>query len=429
GAMEPLKESPAFLAFIAAVSNPFVAILVGIVVTAVIQSCSASIGILQALSITGVIGYDVALPMVIGMCIGACAPVLLSALSANVNGKRTAAIYLIFNVTGAVILLVPFYILHGFMEFAFMGEMATSMGIAIVNTIFKVGATLLLMPFAGLLNKLVVLIVHDKSSKEEAKEESLLDPLLLPYPSLALEQCRRAMAIMSNAALENLKSSIGLMTTYDEDLFEAVRKGEDVVDSLEDRIGDYIVKLNAKELEDAETRVSSMFLTSIGNVERISDHAVNISELAQELHDKKLSFSDRALQSLDYCLKASLEIAELTLRDEYWEDPTVVHRITALEEVMDVLTKELKAGHIHRVQSGHCTLELGFIFNDLLNNLERVSDHCANIAIAVQESKDEGVNAHEYMSTLNRKDRMEYKTQLQRYLKKYHTPLHNEGEM
>ena len=423
GAMEPLKTSPAFLNFISAVSNPFLAILVGILVTAVIQSCSASIGILQALSVTGVIGYGVALPMVIGMCIGACAPVLLSALSANVNGKRTATVYLIFNLTGAVILMVPFYILHGILDFSFMGQVADSMGIAILNTVFKVAATLLLMPFAGLLKKLVVLLIPNKAPEKTTVEENLLDPLLLPYPPLALEQCRRAMEIMSATACENIVAAIELMAKYDDEGFQAVQRREDTVDTLEDRVGDYLVRLNAKELGEGETAASGMLLTCLGNVERISDHAVNIAELAQELHEKKISFSATARKELEGCLAAAREIAERTLCPGMEGDPSAVHKITALEEVMDVLTKELKARHIHRVQSGQCTLELGFVFNDLLNNLERVSDHCANIAIAVEESKNRAVNAHEYRNTLNRKDRLEYQKQLQTYLKKYCEPV------
>ena len=423
GAMEPLKTSPWFLDFIAAVSNPFLAIFVGIIVTAIIQSCSASIGILQALSVTGVIGYEVALPMTIGMCIGACAPVLLSALSANIHGKRTATVYLIFNLVGATVLMVPFYILHGVMDFGFMDQTATSMGIAILNTVFKVSATVMLMPFAGLLRRIVILILPDKDKATESEEEKLLDPLLLPYPPLALEQCRRAVELMSTAAYENVIRAIDLMNQFTPESFEAVLKGEDLVDTLEDRVGDYLVKLNAKELGVGETRTSAMFLTNLTNIERISDHAVNIAELAQELHEKKITFSAEALKELEYCFLASKEITELTLHTADWEETSLTHRITALEEVMDVLTKDMKVGHIHRVQAGECTLELGFVFNDLLNNLERVSDHCANIAIAVQESKDAAVNAHEYMNTLNRKDRLEYRTQLQAYLKKYHSPI------
>ena len=423
GAMEPLKTSPMFLDFIAAVSNPFLAMLVGILVTAVIQSCSASVGILQALSITGVIGYDVAVPMVIGMCIGACAPVLLSALSANVNGKRTAVVYLIFNVVGALILMVPFYIINAFVGFEFMGQTANSMGIAIINTIFKVSATILLMPFAGLLQKIVTMLIPDKSAKETPAEDNLLDPLLLPYPPLALEQCHRAMELMSTTAYENLISAIELVSVFDQEKFESIQRGEDLVDTMEDRVGDYLVKLNANKLGEAETTASGMILTCLGNVERISDHAVNIAELAQELYEKKIEFSPTARQELDRCFEAAKEIAMLTLRPEEGEDPTLAHKITALEEIMDLLTKELKAGHIQRVQAGHCTLELGFVFNDLLNNLERVSDHCANIAIAIEESKDRTVNAHDYMSSMNRKARMEYQTQLQAYLKKYYHPV------
>lgn len=214
-------------------------------------------------------------------------------------------------------------------------------------------------------------------------------------------------------------SNIDLVYKFDHEAFETVEKRENLVDTLEDRVGDYLVMLNAKELGDEETRTSPMYLTNLGNVERISGHAMNIAELSRELQGKKTAFSHEAQRELEYCFGAAKEIVGLTLRPEDPEDGTLTHRITALEEVMDVLTRDMKTGHIHRVQSGNCTLELGFIFNDLLNNLERVSDHCANIAIAAEESKEAAVNAHEYMNTLNPKDRQEYRTQLHAYLKKY----------
>ena len=421
GAMAPLKTSPFFLDFISAVSNPFVAMLVGVIVTAIIQSCSASIGILQALSVTGVIGYEVALPMVVGMCIGACAPVLLSAIGANVNGKRTSMVYLIFNLTGALILMVPFYILHSIFDFAFMGTTATSMGIAILNTVFKVSATLLLMPFAGLLRKIVTMLIPEQTDAEEdTLEDTILDSRLLDYPPLALEQSARAIRLMTTASQKNLVSAIGLLTQYDSSVFDKIQNRENKVDTFEDKLGDYLVLLNAKPLSAEETRTSAKYFTYLGNLERISDHAVNIAELAQELHDKKITFSEQALKELRVCLDAALEIANMTVEAIETDDHKLVQKITALEEVMDLLTKELKSGHIHRVQSGQCTLELGFIYNDIANNLERVSDHCSNIAISILEAKEPSLNAHDYLRSLNRKDHENYQAQLRFYLDKYY---------
>ncbi len=421
GAMAPLKTSPVFLDFISAVSNPFVAMLVGVIVTAIIQSCSASIGILQALSVTGVIGYEVALPMVIGMCIGACAPVLLSAIGANVNGKRTSMVYLIFNLSGALILMVPFYILHSVIGFGFMETTATSMGIAILNTVFKISATLLLMPFAGLLRKIVIMLIPDqKDAEEDTLEDTILDSRLLAYPPLALEQASRAIGMMATATQKNLVGAIDLLTAYDQAVFDKIQNRENKVDTFEDKLGDYLVQLNAKPLSEGETRTSAKYFTYLGNLERISDHAVNIAELAQELYEKKITFSEMALKELRICLDAALEIAQITLDAIASDDNKLVQKVTALEDVMDVLTKELKSGHIRRVQSGQCTLELGFVYNDIANNLERVSDHCANIAIAISEAKEPAINAHDYLRTLNRKDHEMYQAQLRFYFEKYH---------
>ena len=424
GAMAPLKESAVFLDFISAVSNPLLAMLVGAVVTAIIQSCSASIGILQALSVTGVIGYDVALPMVVGMCIGACAPVLLSAIGANTNGKRTAFVYLIFNLAGAVILMIPFYIIHSFVGFDFMGDTATSIGIAILNTVFKVAATLLLIPFAGLLMKIVTLIVPDqKDGEEEPIDENLLDSRLLAYPPLALEQSGRAINLMITASLKNLYNSLGLLKAFDQSIFDKILRREDRVDSFEDRLGSYLVQLNLKSLSDEETRTSAKYFTYLSNIERISDHAVNIAELAQEMHVKQIVFSPKALKELEVCFAASEEIAQLTGEAIENNDPALAHKVAPLEEVIDLLTKEMKSGHIQRVQSGQCTLELGFVFNDIVNNLERVSDHCANIAIAILESMDPAMNAHGYLASLNHMAQEEYQTMLQMYIEKYYQNL------
>ena len=423
GAMDPLKEDPNFKGFISAVSNPFLAMLVGIIVTAVIQSCSASIGILQALSVTGIIHYDVALPMVVGMCIGACAPVLLSAIGANVNGKRTSMVYLIFNLTGAIILMIPFYVIHSFVNFSFMGDTANSMGIAILNTVFKVSATLLLMPFAGLLRKIVTILIPDQKNAEDSLEDTILDSRLLAYPPLALEQSSHAIHLMAESSRKNLVDSIQLLKEFDQETFDKIQNRENKVDTFEDKLGDYLVLLNAKPLSQEETRTSAKFFTYLTNLERISDHAVNIAELAQELHHKKIAFSEKALKELNICLDAALEIAQLTAEAVENDDHNLVQKITSLEEVMDLLTKYLKNGHIQRVQAGHCTLELGFIYNDIANNLERVSDHCANIAIAIFESKEPALNAHDYLRTLNRKDHEHYQAQLQSYISKYYTPL------
>lgn len=420
GAMEPLKESQAFLSFISAVSNPLLAMLVGIVVTAVIQSCSASIGILQALSITGVISYDVAIPMVVGMCIGACAPVLLSAIGANVNGKRAAFTYLFFNLSGAALLMIPFYVADLFVQFDFMDMPAASMGIAIVNTVFKIGATILLAPFSRLFVKLVTAVIKDKSGAEEENyEENLLDDRFLDYPPLALEQSGKTMNQMTGATFKNIQKSIELLSAFDQVKFDKIMSREENVDRIEDRLGSYLVRLHTKQLSDTEYRLSARYLGYMTNVERISDHSVNVAELARELHEKKISFSPRALHDLTVCTNAVLEICELTKAAMDNMDYMLAGKVKPLEEIVDIMSKELKAGHVQRIQNGQCTLELGFIFNDLLNNFERVSAHCSNIAITVLESQDSHLKSHDYVGTLDRSNQNTYELQLQFYRNKY----------
>ena len=420
GAMAPLKESPVFLDIISAVSNPLVAILIGAAVTAVIQSCSASIGILQALSVTGVIGYDAALPMVVGMCIGACAPVLLSAIGANINGKRAAFTYLFFNLSGALLLLIPFYIVNIFVPFEFMKLPATSLGIAILNTIFKVSATVLLAPFSKLMVKLVASVIKDKTGAEDDEfEENLLDDRFLDYPPLALEQCGKTMDQMSRAAFKNIHKSIELLSSFNPEKRDKILSREEKVDRFEDRLGSYLVQLHAKQLSDGENHVSARYLSYLTNVERISDHSVKIAELSQELHEKKISFSPQALHDLTICIDAVNEICELTQSAMENMDYMLAGKVKPLEEIVDAMTKELKLGHIQRVQSGQCTLELGFIFNDLLNNFERVSDHCSNIAITILESQDSQLKEHDYVASLGRVDHNTYELQLQFYKNKY----------
>ena len=419
GAMAPLKQSPVFLEFISAVSNPMVSLLVGIVVTAIIQSCSASIGILQALSVTGVIGYDVAIPMVIGMCIGACAPVLISAIGANLNGKRAAFVYLYFNVSGAVILMSLFYIANAFMHFDIMNQTATSMGLAVVNTVFKVAATVILAPMAGLLEKLAVLTIKEKKGGEEAYEENLLDERFLNYPSVALEQSGKTMEQMIHAAFKNLVKATEILNVYSQSEFDNIMSREDKVDRFEDSLGSYLVRLNAKELSDGETRTAAKYLTCLTNVERISDHASNIAELAQELAEKKIRFSEQAERELEVCVNAVTEILELTNKAVQNDDLKAVTMVEALEEVIDVLTRKVKNNHIRRVQSGNCTLELGFIFNDCLNNIERVADHCSNIGVAVLEAFDPHVHAHGYLKTLKENAGKDFQTLMNDYTIKY----------
>lgn len=419
-AMAPLKTSPAFLNFISAVSNPLVSLLVGVVVTAIIQSCSASIGILQALSVTGVIGYDVAIPMVVGMCIGACVPVLLSAIGANVNGKRTAFVYLYFNLIGAIILMIGFYLVNLFARFGIMEQTATSMGIAIVNTIFKVAATILLAPFARLMEKLAVLTIKEKQgSEEETFEESLLEERFLEYPALALEQCGRAIDLMTHAAFKSFKKSTDLLSGFHQEKYAKIMSREDIVDRYEDTLGSYLVRLNTKALSEEETQTAAKYLACLTNLERISDHAVNLADLGRELEEKGIRFSAQAQQELNTCIAAVLEILDMTQKALQDNDLELAKMVEPLEDTIDVLVKKCRNHHIQRVQAGNCTLELGFIFNDCLHNMERVADHCSNLAMTVLESTISTVHGHDYLRSLKESGDNQYQIMVAGYMSKY----------
>lgn len=419
-AMEPLKESEAFLNFISAVSNPLLSLLVGILVTALIQSCSASIGILQALSVTGAISYDVAIPMVLGMCIGACVPVLISSITANVNGKRAAFIYLYFNLAGSIIFMVVFYLLNAIFDFAFMDTAATSVGIAICNTIYKVSATVVLAPFASVLEKVAVMTIRDKSTEEDEEYQgNLLDERFLNYPPLAIEQSGKTMELMTQAAFKNLFRSIELLANFNQEKFDKIMSRENVVDRYEDTLGGYLVRLNGKVLSDQETQASAKYLHCLTNVERISDHAVNLAELAAEMNEKQITFSQEARDQLGVCVEAIQEIAELARDCLLRDDLAMARKVEPLEEVVDQLTEELKVRHIHRLQVGDCTLELGFIFNDCINNFERVADHCSNIAVAVLETADMDLQAHDYLRGLRQNNEEEFHRWLVFYENKY----------
>ena len=419
-AMEPLKTSPAFLNFISAVSNPLVSLLVGVVVTAIIQSCSASVGILQALSITGVIGYDVAIPMVIGMCIGACVPVLLSAIGANVNGKRTAFVYLYFNLVGATVLMTAFYIANAFLHFELMDQTATSIGIAIVNTVFKVSATVILAPFARLLEKLAVLTIKEKKSPDEDEfQENLLEERFLDYPPLALEQCGRAVDMMTHAAFKSLKKATDLLGEFSQEKYDKIMSREELVDRYEDTLGSYLIRLNTKALSEKETQIVARYLSCLTNLERISDHAVNLADLGKELAEKKIKFSNQAQQELKICIAATLEILDMTQKAMANNDVDLVKMVEPLEDAIDVLVKKCKNHHIQRVQAGNCTLELGFIFNDCLHNMERVADHCSNLAVTVLETTVSDVHSHDYLRSIKESGDNQYQIMLAGFTAKY----------
>ena len=419
--MKPLRNSAVFIEFMSAVSNPLLSLLIGAVITAIIQSASASIGILQALSATGVIGYDAAIPMIIGMCIGACAPVLFSAIGANVNGRRAAFVYLYFNVAGAVILMPIFYIIHAIVDFSFMHMPVDTVGIAIINTAFNTLATIALIPVVGLFEKLTVATIRDKkkAADEDEFEEALFEERFLNYPPLALEQSGRAIDKMIHASFKSLKKSTDLLSVYNQEKYDKIMSREDVVDRYEDALGAYLIRLNTKALSEKETKTAARYLSCLTNLERISDHAVNLADLGKELEEKKIQFSEQGQGELRVCINAVLEILDLTQRALQENNVELAKMVEPLEETIDLLTKKSKSNHIRRVQAGMCTLELGFIFNDCLHNMERVADHCSNIAVAVLESANSSVHAHGYLRSIKEDHNNQYQVLLAGYTSKY----------
>ena len=419
-AMDPLKENEAFLQFISAASNPVVSLLIGVLVTAVIQSSSASIGILQALSATGAISYEVAIPMVLGMCIGACVPVLLSAIGANANGKRTAIIYLYFNIVGSALFMVPFYLAHAFLGFDFMVLPASAFGIAVFNTVFKVAATLVQLPFTGGLVRLAVLTIREERSEDdEEDQENLLDEIFLDYPPLALEQSGRTVVRMAGAAVKNLERSIDLFTKFSQEKYDKILSRENVVDRYEDRLGNYLFHLNSRGLNERETLISSHYLHCLTDLERISDHAVNLAALAKEMEEKGIGFSPDGLEDMTRAADAVREIVDLAQRALTLEDIRLAQQVEPLEEVISTMLEKMKLGHIRRLQNGACTLEMGFILNDLINNFERVAAHCSNVALAVLELRYADLQFHDYARDVRQGDQPEFRKWLAFYQEKY----------
>lgn len=416
GAMEPLQSSEAFMRMMGAV-DPLLCVLIGIVSTAVVQSCSASIGILQAMSMTGIIPYSVAVPMVVGMSIGACVPVLLSAITASKDGKRTALSYLYFNVFGGAVFLAIYAILSVFPKAnAFFSQTVNSYQIAIVNTLFKVFAVAVLYPFIPHLEKLVRLSIKDSGGAAAAP----LDEMLLNYPAQAIERSSEIIGRMAQIAVSNMNTAMDILFDFDKKKYEQVLKLENEQDKYEDILGSFLVKLNARELSDTETHQSAKYLRCITDLERISDHAENIAGLAKENYDEGKQFSQRARFELGVCATALREIMSMTFDALIHDNIQAAYCTEPLEEVIDAMTEKLKQNHIRRLQKGGCSLSVGFVFNDCINNFERIADHCSNISVAVIELHNLSASTpHQYLRTVKMGISSPFQQHLNEFDKKY----------
>lgn len=417
-----LAENETFCNILMMFSNPVLGVVAGAVLTAVLQSSSASIGILQSIAIsTGKVTYSVALPLLLGQNIGSCVTALISSVGANKPAKRVAFVHLYFNVIGTVVFLSIFYLLNAFISMPFMEESLNAVGIAVIHTGFNVLATALFLPFTRQLEKLACLTVRDDSNDEKLTP-MLLDERLLKTPSVAIEQCRNVCIRMARLTQETLKMSMEVVTTYDAKKCAEVIDNENAIDIFEDKIGSYILKISSKDLSENDSKIVSSMLHTIGDLERISDHAVNIVEAAEEMHSKKIKFSQQALRELPVIINAVSEILDMSINAFVNNDVNLAKNVEPLEDVIDQLRSDLKTRHIERLRNGKCTIELGFILQDLLTNFERVSDHCSNIAVYLIQISDNSMDTHEYMNELKKLDRSEFMDEFNDYKNKYILP-------
>lgn len=397
-----LRTDPRFIELMTTFSNPVVGILVGIVFTSILQSASAAVGILQALSVTGAITFDISFSLIMGIAIGAAVPVLLSAIGANTDGKRTAYSYLVVTVIGVILFSAAFYTVDHFVEFEFMSAVMNMFSIALLNSVFRIINIMITAPFITQMEKICAFIVKDKSENDPSDQDmDRLEERFLAHPAIAVEQSRLTVNSMALKSESNLFDAFALLDEYSDAGFDGVMRSEDTVDKYEDKIGDYLVRINAHELTPEQNGAVTKFLHTINDFERISDHSVNIAECAKELHEKHISFSPDAVHELGVLLSAVREIVGLAIGAFTDNDMGRAYRVEPLEELIDNLCDELKMHHIDRVQKGECTLSHGFVFTDLLTNLERVSDHCSNIAVAMIELESEHFDPHEYINSLN----------------------------
>ena len=419
-AVSPLRDSPVFINAILSLSNPLIGIAIGIVLAAVLQSASAAIGILQALSMTGAIAFSVALPIILGIGIGAAVPVLLSALGASTNGKRAAWIYLIINVLGAAIVGLVFYALNAALRFSFMDMTMDPVSIALVNTLFRFAYLLILAPAIGLLDRLVCkLIPSDPDDEALAADIDRLEERFLAHPAVAVEQCRLTICSMAEKAELNLQLAFGLLGYYEEENYQKVVALEQAVDRYEDKLGNYLMRLTGKEMPRSLSRKVSEYLHAISDFERLSDHALNVADCAKEIHEKGVHFSDNALHELDVLTAAVIDILDLTVRAFTENDQAAAVQIEPLEECIDTLCDELKMNHVERLQRGECTLQQGFVFNDLITNYERISDHCSNIGVAIIESESDVYDPHAYLTNVKEHQSVSFRQNLAADLEKY----------
>ena len=416
--VSPLADMPVFQDILVMFKNPLMGVLLGAVVTGVIQSSAASVGILQSLSMTGSITFGMAIPIIMGQNIGTCVTSLLSSVGANKNAKRVTAVHIYFNVLGTVICLLGFYALNSLFRFEFTDSPINAVGIALVHSLFNFITTALLLPFSKQLEGLAKLTVRDTNVRE-----TLLDERLMLSPAFAISECRALAVKMAHTARDSMLSAIGLTKEYDDGIAREITEQEEQLDLYEDTLGTFLVKLSSKDLSQADSNEAAELLHAIGDFERIGDHAMNILRAAQEIDDKGLEFSEKAQEELGVITQAIIDILNLTVDSFEREDTRLAARVEPLEQVVDSLKLELKNRHVRRLQEGRCTIELGFVLTDLLTNYERISDHCSNIAVTVIQVKDSALENHGYLNQLKSSGSPEFTREYEQSLQRYVLPV------
>ena len=429
GAVAPLADNEKFTGILTMFSNPLLGLLAGTILTAVIQSSSASVGILQALCATGEVNFSTALPIIMGQNIGTCITAIISSIGTSKNAKRTAAVHLFFNIIGTIIFMVVFYTLNVFVHFQFLNTAASPAGIAVIHSLFNIGATILLFPFANLLEKMAIFVIPDKESEMEEMEEEKINPDLarlderfLDKPGFAMEECRSVAINMARKSQKAMNLAIDLLGEYSDKTADRVEKLENQIDQYEDALGTYLVKLSGRELSIKDSRVLSVLLHCIGDFERISDHAVNIRDAAVEMHKKDLKFSEKAKQELRVFSNAIRDILDRAVMAFETGDVELAKEVEPLEQVVDALNKEEKQRHINRLRTGTCTIELGFILSDISTNFERAADHCSNIAVCLLQVDEGGFDTHEYLDILKEENSEEFQHEYMELSERYALP-------
>ncbi len=417
--MSPLSEMQEFRNLMLMFSNPLLGLLIGIVMTAVIQSSSATVGILQALSLTGALSYEAAIPIIMGQNIGTCVTALISSIGVSKNAKRVAAIHVYFNLIGTAVLLTLFYAANSIFDLTLADSAINPAGVAIVHSIFNLSTTAILFPFSRQLEKLAVKTVKDKQAEEK---QTFIDERLLLTPSIAVSECRNHTVGMAKLAVETVINSLSLIEKYDDKAAEKIKLDEKKLDEYEDNLGSFLVKISSHDISHEDSDTVAILLHAIGDFERIGDHAVNIMKAAKEINDKNIVFSDKANSELEIATNAIKEILETTVKAFEENSTSVALDVEPLEQVIDELLAEIKNRHISRLTGGNCTIELGFVLSDLLTNYERISDHCSNIAVCLIQLSNSEYNAHEYLNNYKLSGSKEFTEKFDMYNQKFILP-------